>query len=439
MRAALGDTSPDAVVRHLARSLRGFEIDPFSAWLSQVLLCVNLRDVLRAARTPLPFLIRVGDALTRHEPRGPRFDLVVGNPPYGRIGRLAPHLRTVYGRSLHGHANAYGLFTDLALRWTRTGGSVAFVTPTSCLGGAYYRALRALLSREAPPVEVDFVLARRGVFDSVLQETMLACFRKGATGPVSVNVLVANEEGRFEATALGAYRLASTDGAPWLLPRSPRQAALVRHLLGMRSRLKDYGWKVSTGPLVWNRHKLQFRDKEGLGHLPVIWAEAVSSSGQFRWRSERRTHRPWFAPRLPADEWLVTRQPCVLVQRTTAKEQPRRLVAAELPRDFLARHGAVTVENHLNMVRPVNGSPEVSATTIAALLNSAVLDEAFRCISGSVAVSAAELEALPLPAPHDMEHIERLILSGAPRAKIEAVVGAAYGLATALDEPATAA
>ena len=41
----------------------------------------------------------------------------------------------------------------------------------------------------------------------------------------------------------------------------------------------------------------------------------------------------------------------------------------------------------------------MSATTIAALLVSAVLDEAFRCISGSVAVSAAELEALPLPAP----------------------------------------
>ena len=65
----------------------------------------------------------------------------------------------------------------------------------------------------------------------------------------------------------------------------------------------------------------------------------------------------------------------------------------------------------------------MSATTIAAFLVSAVLDEAFRCISGSVAVSAAELEALPLPAPTTW-NIERLILSGAPRAKIEAVVGA---------------
>jgi adenine-specific DNA-methyltransferase len=66
MRAALAGASADAIVRHLASNLRGFEIDPFAAWLSQMFLCVSLRDVLRTARTPLPSLIQVGDALARH-------------------------------------------------------------------------------------------------------------------------------------------------------------------------------------------------------------------------------------------------------------------------------------------------------------------------------------------------------------------------------------
>ena len=57
------------------------------------------------------------------------------------------------------------------------------------------------------------------------------------------------------------------------------------------------------------------------------------------------------------------------------------------------------MENHLNMVRPMVEKPAVSLRVIAAFLNSEVVDAAFRCISGSVAVSATELEALPLPSP----------------------------------------
>ena len=42
-------------------------------------------------------------------------------------------MRRRYRRSLYGHANQYGVFTDLALRWTVPGGVIAYVTPTSFL------------------------------------------------------------------------------------------------------------------------------------------------------------------------------------------------------------------------------------------------------------------------------------------------------------------
>jgi adenine-specific DNA-methyltransferase len=105
---------------------------------------------------------------------------------------------------------------------------------------------------------------------------------------------------------------------------------------------------------------------------------------------------------MDGDEWLVTRKPCVLLQRTTAKEQSRRLIAAELPQSFIQAHGAVVIENHLNMIRPVTDNPAVPAAIITALLNSSIVDRAFRCISGSVAVSAYELENLPLPDPREL-------------------------------------
>ena len=47
-----------------------------------------------------------------------------------------------FRRSLFGHANLYGVFTDLALRFTGPGGIIAYVTPTSFLSGEYFKALR---------------------------------------------------------------------------------------------------------------------------------------------------------------------------------------------------------------------------------------------------------------------------------------------------------
>lgn len=125
---------------------------------------------------------------------------------------------------------------------------------------------------------------------------------------------------------------------------------------------------------------------------------------------------------------MVVTEPCVLVQRTTAKEQARRLIAAEMPATFVEAHGGVVVENHLNMVRATGSEPRVSPGVVAALLNSGVADEVFRCMSGSVAVSAFELEALPLPAPEALEALAGLVSGKATRSKIEAEVRRLYGL-----------
>jgi adenine-specific DNA-methyltransferase len=47
------------------------------------------------------------------------------------------------------------------------------------------------------------------------------------------------------------------------------------------------------------------------------------------------------------------------------------------------------------------------------------VDEIFRCLSGSVAVSAYELESIPLPNYKDLSNLNKLISKKAPQAKIE--------------------
>ncbi len=194
----------------------------------------------------------------------------------------------------------------------------------------------------------------------------------------------------------------------------------------MRHRLADWGYSVSTGPLVWNRHKNQLVTRPGGKRFPLIWAEAVTPDGRFVWRADKKNHALYFEARR-GDDWLITNGLCVLVQRTTAKEQSRRLIAAALPADFVFRHGAVVIENHLNMVRPTSKKPPISAEVLAAFLNSEAADQAFRCVSGSVAVSAYELEGLPLPAADNMEPVARLVRAGAPRSRIEGACARLYG------------
>jgi len=201
----------------LCHRLVGQEVDEFAGWLAQVFLDIVLLPLCTAAKQSLPQIVRIVDSLKTQPDR--TFDLVVGNPPYGRV-RLDQQMRDAYARSLYGHANQYGLFVDLALQLVASQGFVAYVTPTSFLGGQYFKALRSLLHEEAPPVAIDFVSNREGVFDDVLQETALSVFKKG--GPenaVSICEIVPSPESRVGVRAIGKFKV-DREG-PWLLPRSP--------------------------------------------------------------------------------------------------------------------------------------------------------------------------------------------------------------------------
>ena len=235
---ALPGCSPRILIQNIATRLRGYELDPFGAWLSQVSLDAALLPVSRVASRRLPLLVTVCDSLRRSPPRE-RFDLVIGNPPYGRV-TLPTADRARFKRSLYGHANLYGLFTDMALRHTKPGGVIAYVTPTSFLAGEYFKNLRALLGRDAPPATIDFVSARKGVFDDVLQETLLATYRRGAAvAPVAVHQITPANGAGIMTEPSGTIALPADPSQPWLLPRNPLQALLVARLAKMKHRLAD--------------------------------------------------------------------------------------------------------------------------------------------------------------------------------------------------------
>jgi len=375
----------------------GTDIDPVGVWLGNAFLAAELlpwwASIDPSRRARLQTFLTVGDGLVA---TGDAPDAIVMNPPYGRI-RLTSAARQRWARSLYGHSNRYAMFLHAAIERVAPGGWVAAVLPTSFLGGAYYQRLRAMIAEDAPLVSLTFVEERNGVFSGdPLQETCLAVFhRSGQQRPVTCRRLNAN--GGVHTIPLGEVAIPAPHDRPWPLPRRADDAVFAAAMSRMPHRLSDYGWSVSTGPLVWNRHKPQI-GAWGKGRLPILWAGDIDASGEIR-RDPARDHQRWIRLR-PKDEFMRLEGPAVLVQRTTAPEQPRRLIAGVLDQRTLKEWGgAVVAENHVNVLRSQQRNGPLSPSLLARLLATPTFDAMYRCLTGSVAVSAYEIEALPLPPP----------------------------------------
>lgn len=381
------------VLAGLPNVVEGIDGDPAAVWIANVVMAAEALPVLAsvpaARRRPLPALARVGDGL---RPSPTRARVVLMNPPYGRV-RLSPEDRDRFARVLYGHANLYGLFLGAGLEDLDRQGVLGALVPTSFTAGRYFSSLRAEMTRVAPLRDATFVALRDGVFAGVLQETCLAVFTKRKPRRTTI----ASINGRVSDVA----SVRSPRGAePWLLPRRADDAHIAAAAVTLPLTLARAGWRVSTGPLVWNRRRDDLHARPGSTRVPVLWASDLDG-GQLH-RDRARDALRYLHIRNEADRAVMTLSgPAILVQRTTAPEQRRRVVVIDFTAAELAKWGGtVVVENHVNVLRPRHAtSPLLSRRTLAAVLATRTMDQLARCLSGSVALSAYELESLPLPAP----------------------------------------
>ncbi|WP_299821465.1 N-6 DNA methylase [uncultured Jannaschia sp.] len=423
--SAVPSSDPGEILERVGARLQGWDIDPAAAWLAQNIIDAALLPLTMRCGLPALRIIQIRDSLNSgaNIPAAQAPDLIIGNPPYGKV-RLSSEQRAAFSRVLFGRANLYALFLDRALDLVRPVGIVAFLTPTSCLGGEYYKILRKRLAEDAPPATIDFVVERKGVYDTAQQETLLATWQRGHH-PSGIKLSeVQMAEGQLRVQEIGTGRLPSCSTAPWLLPRRVAHALVAPALHHSAHRLEDWGYRVRTGSVDGSGLKSRTAATSGPGRVPLIWAECVDTAEGFTWPGPRRRNAVWF----DAGKEDLLRQPAILVQRTTAPEQPRRLVACLLPRAFIETHGAVGVEDHLNLVEPIDGTSAVPLEFVAAILKSRVADMILRCLSGSTAISATELRALPLPHRDHLAPLSLLMAEEAPDGRIERECARLYGI-----------
>jgi adenine-specific DNA-methyltransferase len=386
----------EQVLAGAATAIGGCDLDAAAVWLGNVALASVLlprwAQLPALRRSALPALLQVDDGLA---PRDVHAAAVLMNPPYGRV-RLDDHERLRWSHAVYGHANRYALFMAAGAALLRQGGVLAALVPAGWLGGCYFQRLRAHLAAYAPLDRITYVRERTDVFSTgVLQETVLASFVHGAS-PGEIRCAALGVNGQLTRVGIGAACAPARPDLPWPLPRSDSDLPVVRRAATLDARLVDYGWKVSTGPLVWNRAKARISASPGDRSVTIVWAADLD--GATPRRARIRQPQRWVTLRPGDDRVLVLDRPAVLVQRTTAPEQPRRLLAADFDAGCLARWGGrVVVENHVNVLTCDDPQSPLTTRLLMALLKSAALDRLYRCLTGSVAVSAYELSAIPLP------------------------------------------
>ncbi|MEV0901337.1 hypothetical protein [Actinoplanes sp. NPDC049802] len=163
--------------------LRGIAGHPLGDRVGELLAVEILEPEAAACRDAATVLgdhvrVRHGSFLDEDVPAGPRFDAVVGNPPYVRFQfvdgaerRKAEHLAARLGVPLAGVSNLWIPILLKAIDCLRDGGAFAFILPAEFLTGVSASMVRDRLLHHATELRID--LFPPGSFPSVLQEVVV--------------------------------------------------------------------------------------------------------------------------------------------------------------------------------------------------------------------------------------------------------------------------
>lgn len=397
-----------SILDHISTHVLGNDIDPcLSAMSKQFLRMVLYKEIAEAGFEP-DFYVTTYNALADLRDYAGRVDVVICNPPYRKMknDEVAAY-RSQYEAVITGQPNLYSLFFQLALDCMKPSGIAGLITPTSYLTGQSFSKLRAHVKRCGEVLQID-TIPNVGAFFGVEQETAIAVIRNGTVGtdtPQACSVSHYKKEGGFEF--LGKCFL-PFPGEAWPIPRDKGDVELLKKCGSSPYRLSDYGYQPRIGHFVWNRDQREtfgsIPKRKSSSIFPLVWSSNVSANSGFEHgRSQSVVAASNYVDMGSPAAGGIIRQPCVVLQRVTSSDQPRRLVASPLSEELLNKFGGVVGENHVIFLIQTDSAPKISTQLLAEVLRSNVIDRLFRCISGAVNVSIYELGHLPLPHPEDLK------------------------------------
>ncbi len=380
----------ERIVQLLTDHLEGCEVDAGLAQLANSLLRRMLSSEFSIAEELVESLeiVKTEDSLEDNSMSSTHIVHEIGNPPYFRLPRAAvPDQQARFGDISSGRLNLYAMFVRKGLDRIPAGGLAGYVIPTSFLGGPEFRRFRSRVNELAEVLVIDLIDKRSDVFLDATQDACFIVLRRRSSEVISVETTEA-KSGLLASNGIFTERGKATiyaGGEPWWLPGEETQS---------HATLADWGYTATIGYLVANRQSERLHKTGGAGRFPLIWAKAVTPTGEFDFlRGVVQKGFGWVDA--PSEARYVVKSECIAIQRTSSRGQKRRVTAALIPKDFVEMNGGVVAENHVILLIPNREHPE-SASNLVQALNSAAVSDQLDRICGSASISVRLLEKLKI-------------------------------------------
>ena len=331
----------------------------------------------------------------------PQFDYAILNPPYFKLKASDVVSTSATARMYKGSPNIYASFMAISLSLLIEGGQMVSITPRSFANGAYFKGFREYLYETGSLEYCHIFESRKEAFgsQSVLQENVVTLYCRGQQGP-AIAISSSNVE---ELNSLGTpldlpVELAIPEASATIrMPGSAEDFTVLERVNRWRQSLESLGLRISTGPIVEHRSKELILPASAEEGIPLVRMHNVRCC-RVSWEGSHRKDARFINRMGKSRKLLVpNRRGTLLLKRFTSKEEARRLVVGLPEESLLESCEWMALENHLNYIAgaPID-QPEFSLG-LCVLLNSRLLDDYFRIISGNTQVNATDLRATPLP------------------------------------------
>ena len=287
-----------------------------------------------------------------------KYDYIIGNPPYFEL-KLNEEIKKKYFDIIKGRVNIFSLFIKTGLDLLKDGGYLAYVVPPSMNNGAYFSKLREYIIKNSS-LEYLHIIDGADNFHLANQKVMLIILKKTNSKKSSKYI--------FKKNGITIF----TEDKKFLNKAYKNTVSL-----------KDIGYTVKTGNIIWNEHKEKLTNDKNNSTL-LIWASNINNGKIIIGYTKGK---PQYIKNISND--LIIKSRVVVVNRITGSSKDINIKAA------IVNEKEFVCENHVNVIyMSKNANCNYSLEDIFKALQDKTNIKVMRLISGNTQISKTELERL---------------------------------------------